>query len=113
MLAALIHLFKKPAGEVVFVPAGLDENDRAAGFETRVEIVPIPIPDAVAKRFALGLGPVFHGIVDHDQIRPKTGHTAANTHRSQPAADGRSPLCSSIDGPLRGEWEHPQPIGIT
>src|SRR4051794_8006053 len=53
--ALLLSLTQQPSGEVVFVPAGLDEDDRAVGFETGVDVVGEPVIYAIAKSFAFSL----------------------------------------------------------
>src|SRR5688572_28100095 len=86
------------------MPAGLDENDRTVRLETCVKIIVEPIPNLVTHRLALGLGTALNRVVNNDQARTVTGHSAADTHRSQPAAGGCFPLGLGI-GPARGEWE--------
>ena len=82
LVAAVGLGFEEAAGEVVLVPAGLDEDDRTFGFEACVEVVVVPVPDLVAKAFAVRLLTAFDGVVDDDQIGTKAGHARSDAHGS-------------------------------
>src|SRR5205807_4678704 len=93
LLGALLGGFAEEAsGQVVLVPAGLDEDDRPVRFETRVKVVVKPVPDIVAIGRALGLGPALDRVVDHYQAGPKTRHPRTHPDRPQSAPRRRLPL---------------------
>mgnify|MGYP003484875485 CR=1 FL=1 len=46
--AFFLLLFEEAAGEVVFVPAGLDEDDTCIGLEAGHHVIVEPVPDLVS-----------------------------------------------------------------
>ncbi len=85
------------AGEVVFVPAGLDEDDRGIRFQPGVDVVVEPVPDAVAMGLALGVGSVADRVVDDDQPGAKTGDTGSDTDGTDAASVGRFPFGCGVE----------------
>lgn len=85
-VAAVSFSFFQSSGEIILVPACLDQHDRAFRFEPSVEVVCIPVPGVVAACFAFSLRATFDRIVDHHKIGAKSGHARADTDGSNAAA---------------------------
>ena len=99
LLAAVLRFSQKASGEVVFVPAGLDEDDLAVGLEAGVEVVVEPVPDAVAAGFAFRLGAALYGVIDDYKVRAVAGDSRTDADRTNAAALGRFPFGLGIFTP--------------
>jgi hypothetical protein len=85
-------LFEEPSGEVVLVPACLDKDDLAVGFEACRDVVVEPVVDTVAVSRTVGLGPRLDGIVDDYEICSVTRDARTDADRPDTAALGGFPL---------------------
>src|SRR2546421_1749775 len=97
MFSAVLLLPEQSAGQIVFVPAGLDQDDRGVGFETRVQVVIEPIPDTLAIRFAFRFGTAADGIVDDDEVCSKAGDASADADRTDASAEAGLPFGNGIE----------------
>jgi hypothetical protein len=74
------------------VPAGLDEDDRTVWFQSRVEVVSVPIPDAFSVCCAFRLGTVLYRVVNDHELRAETGYAGSDPDGFDSSAEGGFPL---------------------
>src|SRR5206468_6954296 len=76
----------------VFVPARLNEDDRAARLQPGVDVVGVPVEDSVAPALRVGLLARPDRVVDDDQVSTAAGDTTAHTDGAEAAAADRLPF---------------------
>src|SRR5262249_22323426 len=79
-------------GQVVFVPAGLNQDQGTARFLPRVQILPEPVPDPVAVGLGVRLLTGLDRVVHHDQVEALPGGRVAHAAGAVDAARVRLPL---------------------
>lgn len=92
---------EEPAGQVVFVPARVDQDDGGAGCSAREEDGPVPLPDAVALGWAGGVVVAFEGVVDDAEVEALAGEAASDAGGDHAAAYGGPTLLFQVE-PVRG-----------
>src|SRR5262249_43815110 len=63
-LAASLHFRDDAAGEVVLVPAGLDQNDPSARFQPGHKVRFVPVPGFLARMLGIGVLARGDGVID-------------------------------------------------
>ena len=96
--AFFLLLFEEAAGEVVFVPAGLDEYDGSVGLKPRHHVVVEPVPDLVSVRLRFSLFAALDRVVDHHQLRPISRDASADTDCFNTTSFSRLPFGGGVDG---------------
>jgi hypothetical protein len=84
---------EEPAGEVVLVPAGQDDDDRGAGGEAGGGDVGPPVPHVLPERLGVGFLAVLDRVVDDQQVGGAAGEATAD-------ADGQHPALVAVEGPV-------------
>jgi hypothetical protein len=78
------------------VPACHREHDRGVRLEAREQILGHPLPQRIAKRFAIRLLPVLDRIVDEQELGRQTRRAFASAERSHTAALSRLPILGGV-----------------
>src|SRR5690606_28848993 len=81
------------AGQVVLMPARLNQNERSARLPPREQVLDEPFGHALAERLRLRFLTRLHGVVNHDQVRTVTRHTTTDADSTQATTSGRLPVC--------------------
>ena len=76
-----IELVEDTPGQVVFVPAGLNQHLETARLEAGDEIGFVPVPCLVAHNLAVGILSAAHRIIDDGTIGPKADDGASDACR--------------------------------
>ena len=112
----VVILGQDAAGQVVHVPAGLNENDRGVWLQAIMKIRAIPFPQVLSDGNRIGVLPSLERIVNDGQVRPPTSNSPTNTDRKILAALQVLPLIGrfrirserhALKGPIRRYKEVP------
>jgi hypothetical protein len=72
---------EQSAAEIILVPSGHDDNLARAWFQTREEIIDVPLPGGLASAFAIGILAATHRVIDDPEIGTPAGDRSPNTSR--------------------------------
>src|SRR5262249_52035470 len=72
---------QQPAAEIILVPSRHDHDLARAGFQTREEIMDVPLPGGLAGALAVSILATTHRIIDNAEISAAPGDRSANTRR--------------------------------